>query len=59
MRVNALKTVVLCNGFVTKRKLWKVWRAGRIPPVQIATRDLGVDTQWFAWRNPRVKCLRV
>eukprot|EP00971_Amphidinium_carterae_P342651 6482035-Amphidinium_carterae.2 len=23
MRVNALKTVVLCNGSVTKRKLWK------------------------------------
>eukprot|EP00971_Amphidinium_carterae_P178409 3539353-Amphidinium_carterae.1 len=52
MRVNALKTVVICNGSVTKRKLWKVWRAGRLPPVQISTRDLGVDTQWSAWRNP-------
>eukprot|EP00971_Amphidinium_carterae_P350643 6491664-Amphidinium_carterae.2 len=56
MKVNALQTVVLCNGFVTKRKLWKVWRgyrrAGRLPPVKITTRDLGVDTQWFAWRNP-------
>eukprot|EP00971_Amphidinium_carterae_P171455 3398698-Amphidinium_carterae.1 len=40
MRVNALKTVVLCNG------------AGGLPPVQITTRDLGVDTQWFAWGNP-------
>eukprot|EP00971_Amphidinium_carterae_P055680 1097796-Amphidinium_carterae.1 len=52
MKVNALKTVVLCHGSVTKRKLWKVWRAGRLPPVQITTRGLGVDTQWFAWRNP-------
>eukprot|EP00971_Amphidinium_carterae_P086093 1703428-Amphidinium_carterae.1 len=51
MRVNALKTVVLCNGSVTKCKLWKVWRAGRLPPVQITTCDLGVDTQWFVWRN--------
>eukprot|EP00971_Amphidinium_carterae_P309907 6158192-Amphidinium_carterae.1 len=51
MRVNALKTVVLCNGSVTKRKLWKVWRACRLPLVQMTTRDLGVDTQWFAWEN--------
>eukprot|EP00971_Amphidinium_carterae_P299825 5957088-Amphidinium_carterae.1 len=49
---NALSTVVLRNGSVTKRKLWKVWRAGKLPPVQITTRDLGVDTQWSAWRNP-------
>eukprot|EP00971_Amphidinium_carterae_P045242 890246-Amphidinium_carterae.1 len=52
MKVNALKTVVLCNRSVTKRKLWQVWRAGRLPPVLITTRDSGVDTQWFAWRNP-------
>eukprot|EP00971_Amphidinium_carterae_P263450 5226747-Amphidinium_carterae.1 len=43
VRVNAFKTVFACNGSVTKRKLWKAWRAGRLPPV---TRDLGVDTQW-------------
>eukprot|EP00971_Amphidinium_carterae_P021818 430502-Amphidinium_carterae.2 len=30
----------------------QVWRHGRLPPVQITTRDLGVDTQWSAWRNP-------
>eukprot|EP00971_Amphidinium_carterae_P187408 3719626-Amphidinium_carterae.1 len=63
MRVNALKTVVLCNGSETKRKLWKVRRAGRLPPVQITTRDLGVDAQWFAWRNPvqqkRISSFRV
>eukprot|EP00971_Amphidinium_carterae_P345729 6486845-Amphidinium_carterae.2 len=41
MRVNALKTVVVCNASVTKRKPMKVWRAGRLPPVQIITRDLG------------------
>eukprot|EP00971_Amphidinium_carterae_P100925 1996721-Amphidinium_carterae.3 len=33
-------------------KLWKVWRAGRLPPVRITTRDLGVDAQWVSWRNP-------
>eukprot|EP00971_Amphidinium_carterae_P239908 4762723-Amphidinium_carterae.1 len=38
MRVNALKTFVLCNGSVTKRNLWKVWRAGRLLPVQILAR---------------------
>eukprot|EP00971_Amphidinium_carterae_P135978 2694478-Amphidinium_carterae.1 len=63
MRVNAFKTVVLCNGFVAKRKLVHVWRAGRLPPVQITSRDLGVDTQWFAWRNPvqqkRISSFRV
>eukprot|EP00971_Amphidinium_carterae_P289114 5740514-Amphidinium_carterae.1 len=32
--------------------LLQVWPHGRLPPVQITTRDLGVDTQWFAWRNP-------
>eukprot|EP00971_Amphidinium_carterae_P158964 3151879-Amphidinium_carterae.4 len=48
MRVNALKTVVVYNVVVTKRKLKKVWRPGRLPPVQITTRDVGVDTQWFA-----------
>eukprot|EP00971_Amphidinium_carterae_P176095 3490676-Amphidinium_carterae.2 len=52
MRVNAFKTVVICNGSVTKRTLWKVWRAGRLPPIQITTRVLEVDTQWFVWRNP-------
>eukprot|EP00971_Amphidinium_carterae_P265559 5268159-Amphidinium_carterae.1 len=35
----------------------------RLPPVQITTRDLGVDTQWFAWRNPvqqkRISSFRV
>eukprot|EP00971_Amphidinium_carterae_P147075 2914489-Amphidinium_carterae.1 len=48
MHVNAVKTVVLCNGSVAKRKLLQVWRYGRLPPVQITTRDLGVDTHWSA-----------
>eukprot|EP00971_Amphidinium_carterae_P089509 1771668-Amphidinium_carterae.1 len=52
MPVNALKTVVLCNGSVTKRKLMQVWRHGRLPLVQSTTRDLGVATQWYAWKNP-------
>eukprot|EP00971_Amphidinium_carterae_P109134 2161083-Amphidinium_carterae.1 len=34
-----------------------------LPPVQITTRDLGVDTQWLAWRNPvqqkRISSFRV
>eukprot|EP00971_Amphidinium_carterae_P304095 6043137-Amphidinium_carterae.1 len=28
----------------------KVWRKGRLPPPRITTRELGVDTQWAAWR---------
>eukprot|EP00971_Amphidinium_carterae_P333567 6468361-Amphidinium_carterae.1 len=52
MRVNALKTVVLCNGSVTNANFGKVgvpakvWRTGQLSPVQITTRDLGVDKQW-------------
>eukprot|EP00971_Amphidinium_carterae_P030727 604728-Amphidinium_carterae.1 len=29
-----------------------MWRAGGQPPVQLTTRDLGVDTQSSAWKNP-------
>eukprot|EP00971_Amphidinium_carterae_P277237 5501862-Amphidinium_carterae.1 len=29
----------------------QVWQNGKFPPVQTTTCDLGVDTQWFAWRN--------
>eukprot|EP00971_Amphidinium_carterae_P140773 2789622-Amphidinium_carterae.1 len=28
----------------------KVWKAGTLPPPRVTTRDLGVDTQWAAWR---------
>eukprot|EP00971_Amphidinium_carterae_P209623 4158181-Amphidinium_carterae.1 len=52
MRVDARKTVVLCNVSVAKLNLMKVWRVGRLPPVQITTSDLGVATQCSAWRNP-------
>eukprot|EP00971_Amphidinium_carterae_P094132 1863137-Amphidinium_carterae.1 len=44
--------VVVRNGTRANQKLWKVWRAGRLPPVRITTKDLGVDTQWVSWRNP-------
>eukprot|EP00971_Amphidinium_carterae_P307303 6106875-Amphidinium_carterae.2 len=30
----------------------KVWRAGRLPPPKVSARDIGVDTQWAAWRCP-------
>eukprot|EP00971_Amphidinium_carterae_P215742 4282721-Amphidinium_carterae.1 len=33
----------------------KVRKAGRLPPPRITTHDLGVDTQWAAWRCP-VQC---
>eukprot|EP00971_Amphidinium_carterae_P149304 2960214-Amphidinium_carterae.2 len=46
------KTVVICNGANAKRLLMKVWRGGRLPPPRVTTRDLGVDTQWAAWRCP-------
>eukprot|EP00971_Amphidinium_carterae_P265630 5269884-Amphidinium_carterae.3 len=40
----ANKTVVIGNGATAKRLLMKVWRAGRLQPVKVTTRDLGVDT---------------
>eukprot|EP00971_Amphidinium_carterae_P127459 2525378-Amphidinium_carterae.1 len=52
MKVNLKKTVVICNGANAKRLLMKVWRAGRLPPPRVTTSDLGVDTQWAAWRCP-------
>eukprot|EP00971_Amphidinium_carterae_P263410 5226246-Amphidinium_carterae.1 len=52
MKVNFKKTVVICNGANAKRLLIKVWRAGSLPPPKVTTRDLGVDTQWAAWRCP-------
>eukprot|EP00971_Amphidinium_carterae_P019834 390674-Amphidinium_carterae.1 len=52
MKVNLKKTLVICNGANAKRLLTKVWRAGRLPPLRVTTRDLGVDTQWAAWRCP-------
>eukprot|EP00971_Amphidinium_carterae_P256317 5089340-Amphidinium_carterae.1 len=52
MHVNPTKTVVVCDGTWAKQKAWKVWRAGRLSPVKLTTRDLGVDTQWSSWRNP-------
>eukprot|EP00971_Amphidinium_carterae_P026319 519143-Amphidinium_carterae.1 len=52
MKVNLKKTLVICNGANAKRLLMKVWRAGRLPPLRVTTRDLGVDTQWAAWRCP-------
>eukprot|EP00971_Amphidinium_carterae_P337250 6473971-Amphidinium_carterae.5 len=56
MMVNLKKTVVICNGAKATRLLMKVWRKGptkgRFPPPCVTTRDLGVDTQWAAWRRP-------
>eukprot|EP00971_Amphidinium_carterae_P157107 3114108-Amphidinium_carterae.1 len=52
MKVNLKKTVVICNGANAKRLLMKVWRAGRLLPPRVTTRDLGVYTQWAAWRCP-------
>eukprot|EP00971_Amphidinium_carterae_P165904 3288554-Amphidinium_carterae.1 len=52
MKVNLKKTLVICNGANAKRLLMKVWRSGRLPPLRVTTRDLGVDTQWAAWRCP-------
>eukprot|EP00971_Amphidinium_carterae_P086779 1717279-Amphidinium_carterae.1 len=44
MKVNLKKTLIICNGANAKRLLTKVWRAGRLPPLRVTTRDLGVDT---------------
>eukprot|EP00971_Amphidinium_carterae_P059716 1181434-Amphidinium_carterae.1 len=29
-----------------------VWRAGRLPPPRVTTRDLGMDIRWAVWRCP-------
>eukprot|EP00971_Amphidinium_carterae_P078879 1560643-Amphidinium_carterae.1 len=52
MKVNLKKTAVLCNGPMAKKLVKKVWRTGRLPPLKVTTLDLGVDTQWAAWRCP-------
>eukprot|EP00971_Amphidinium_carterae_P347327 6489264-Amphidinium_carterae.2 len=52
MKVNLKKTVVPCNGAKAKRLVKKVWKNGRLPPLKVTTRDLGVYTQWAAWRCP-------
>eukprot|EP00971_Amphidinium_carterae_P259745 5153739-Amphidinium_carterae.1 len=52
MKVNLKTTVVLCSGAKAKRPTKKVWKTGRLPPLKVTTRDLGVDTQWAAWRRP-------
>eukprot|EP00971_Amphidinium_carterae_P003111 60932-Amphidinium_carterae.1 len=52
MKVNLAKTVVVCNGTRAKQKLWQMWRVGRLPPLRLATRDLGVGAKWSSWRNP-------
>eukprot|EP00971_Amphidinium_carterae_P224822 4460165-Amphidinium_carterae.1 len=56
MKVNLKKTLVICNGANAKRLLMKVWRAGRLPPLRVTTRDLGVDTQWAAWASLALPC---
>eukprot|EP00971_Amphidinium_carterae_P117004 2317112-Amphidinium_carterae.4 len=38
--------------YKAKKLMQKVWRTGRQPPIKVTTRDLGVDTQWAAWRCP-------
>eukprot|EP00971_Amphidinium_carterae_P155482 3083548-Amphidinium_carterae.1 len=35
----------------------KVWRAGRLPPPRVTTRDLGVDTQCVAQSSPTCDAL--
>eukprot|EP00971_Amphidinium_carterae_P053305 1049913-Amphidinium_carterae.2 len=52
MNVNLKKTAVLCNGAKAKKLVKNVWRTGRLPPLKVPTRGLGVDTHWAVWRCP-------
>eukprot|EP00971_Amphidinium_carterae_P078877 1560642-Amphidinium_carterae.1 len=52
MKVNLKKAVVLCNGAKAKKLGKKVWRTGRLPPLKVTTRDLGVDTQMMCALAP-------
>eukprot|EP00971_Amphidinium_carterae_P295326 5864935-Amphidinium_carterae.5 len=42
------KSLTKANMKVNLKKTVVIWRAGRLPPPRVATRDLGVDTQWAA-----------
>eukprot|EP00971_Amphidinium_carterae_P198368 3937000-Amphidinium_carterae.2 len=56
MAINACKRAYRCGvqWVCDQAQVLQVWRAGRLLPVQVTIRDLGVDTlwTWFAWGNP-------
>eukprot|EP00971_Amphidinium_carterae_P068580 1357904-Amphidinium_carterae.1 len=52
MVLNAKKTKVVVNGRVARHSVKRSWRGRNLPALELTVRDLGVDVQWAARRNP-------
>eukprot|EP00971_Amphidinium_carterae_P037242 731796-Amphidinium_carterae.2 len=52
MVLNAKKTKVVVNGRVARQSVKRSWRGRSLPALELTVRDLGVDVQWAARRNP-------
>eukprot|EP00971_Amphidinium_carterae_P278902 5536746-Amphidinium_carterae.1 len=52
MVLNAKKTKVVVNGRVARQSVKSSWRGRSLPSLELTVRDLGVDVQWAARRNP-------
>eukprot|EP00971_Amphidinium_carterae_P031997 630290-Amphidinium_carterae.1 len=52
MVLNPKKTKVVVNGRVARQSVKRSWRGRNLPALELTVRDLGVDVQWAARRNP-------
>eukprot|EP00971_Amphidinium_carterae_P042113 827393-Amphidinium_carterae.1 len=52
MVLNAKKTKVVVNGRAARQSVKSSWRGRSLPSLELTVRDLGVDVQWAARRNP-------
>eukprot|EP00971_Amphidinium_carterae_P091993 1821266-Amphidinium_carterae.1 len=52
MVLNAKKTKVVVNGRVARQSVKRSWIGRSLPSLELTVRDLGVDVQWAARRNP-------
>eukprot|EP00971_Amphidinium_carterae_P210730 4181721-Amphidinium_carterae.1 len=52
MLLNAKKTKVVVNGKVARKSVRSSWVGRSLPALELTVRDLGVDVQWTARRNP-------
>eukprot|EP00971_Amphidinium_carterae_P008293 163725-Amphidinium_carterae.1 len=52
MVLNAKKTKVVVNGRVARQSVKRSWVGRSLPSLELTVRDLGVDMQWAARRNP-------
>eukprot|EP00971_Amphidinium_carterae_P093197 1844507-Amphidinium_carterae.3 len=52
MVLNAKTTKVVVNGRVARQSVKRSWRGRSLPSLELTVRDLGVDVQWAARRDP-------